>query len=110
MSDALAMAPPPKPGALDWVRRRLFSTWLDGAIGETPESVRDSLLAEVAAMEDNALPDGLRQAKGIWLRRLFPREGVLDWRADLVRRALKEQATLWPLYRFWADAEPLRGI
>lgn len=27
-----ALAPPPPPGALDWVRRRLFSTPLDGAI------------------------------------------------------------------------------
>lgn len=26
------IAPPPRPGVLDWSRRRLFSTWLDGAI------------------------------------------------------------------------------
>ena len=52
----------------------------------------------------SALPEGLRRAKGIWVRRAFPREDVLAWGPGLVARALEEQAALWPLYRFWAEA------
>jgi hypothetical protein len=50
------------------------------------------------------LPEGLRRAEGIWVRRAFPREDVLAWGPALVARALEEQAALWPLYRFWAEA------
>jgi len=52
----------------------------------------------------DALPEGLRRAQGIWVRRAFPRADVLAWGPQLVARALEEQAALWPLYRFWAEA------
>ncbi len=32
MSAGAQLAPPPSGGMLDWIRRRLFSTWLDGAV------------------------------------------------------------------------------
>jgi hypothetical protein len=51
-----------------------------------------------------ALPEGLRRAEGIWVRRAFPRADVLALGPGLVGRALEEQAALWPLYRFWAEA------
>ena len=50
------------------------------------------------------LPEGFHRAKGIWVRRAFPKDDVLAWGPDLVARALEEQAALWPLYRFWAEA------
>ena len=53
----------------------------------------------------DAWPEGLSRAKGIWVRRAFPRELVIEWGPELVRHALREQERLWPLYRFWAEAE-----
>src|SRR5690606_38297014 len=47
-----------------------------------------------------ALPEGVHRAKGIWVRRAFPRDQVLDWGPALVARAIEEQVALWPLYRF----------
>src|SRR5690606_7433959 len=52
----------------------------------------------------DAPPDGFRRAQGIWVRRSFPRADVLACGPQLVARALEEQAALWPLYRFWAEA------
>lgn len=52
----------------------------------------------------NALPDGFEKAKGIWVRKAFPKETVLGWGPDLVRKAIEQQAVLWPLYQFWDAA------
>ena len=51
-----------------------------------------------------AFPDDLGKAKGIWVRKAFPKADVLRWGPDLVARALDELGALWPLYRFWLDA------
>ncbi|MEL6706269.1 MAG: hypothetical protein AAFP15_18530, partial [Bacteroidota bacterium] len=53
----------------------------------------------------DALPDGLAKAQGIWVRRTIPRNQVLALGPDLVAEALRAQEELWPLYRFWVDAE-----
>jgi hypothetical protein len=47
------------------------------------------------------LPDDLSRADGIWLRRRFDRQDVLDWGAGLVPRALDAVLDVWPLYRFY---------
>lgn len=70
--DLIGGAAGSSPYLADLCRRE--GTWLDGATSEAPESVRDSLLAEVAAMEDGALPDGLRQTK----RRIALWTGLMD--------------------------------
>ncbi|WP_022835294.1 hypothetical protein [Salisaeta longa] len=47
------------------------------------------------------LPEGLSSADGLWLRRRFPRDQVLDWGPQLVAHALDAVADVWPLYRFY---------
>ncbi|OZC03389.1 hypothetical protein [Rubricoccus marinus] len=56
-----------------------------------------------------ALPDGLERAKGIWIMRRIGREEMDALGPRLVARAIEEQAALWPLYRFLAEA-PLAGM
>lgn len=51
------------------------------------------------------LPDDLRHAKGMWVRRWVERDDVLDAGPELVRLAIEAQAELWPLYTWWADAD-----
>jgi hypothetical protein len=51
-----------------------------------------------------ALPDDFAKAKGVWVRKAFPKADVLRWGPDLVAHALDELDALWPLYRFWLDA------
>lgn len=53
----------------------------------------------------DAVPEGLARAKGVWVRRLFARDDVLQWQGDLVRQAIEELHALWPLYRFLLQAE-----
>ena len=51
-----------------------------------------------------AFPDDFAKAKGIWVRRAFPKADVLAWGPQLVAHALREMEALWPLYRFWLGA------
>ena len=51
-----------------------------------------------------ALPGDFAKAKGIWVRKAFPKADVLAWGPGLVARALDELEALWPLYRFWLGA------
>ena len=53
----------------------------------------------------DALPDGLRRAKGLWLMRRIAADEMQALGPALVARALDAQAELWPLYTFLADAE-----
>lgn len=50
-----------------------------------------------------ALPDGVRKARGIWLRRLIPRERVLEAGPHVVGDALAGMAAVWPFYRLIVD-------
>ncbi|MEL6615934.1 MAG: hypothetical protein AAFQ43_09360 [Bacteroidota bacterium] len=50
------------------------------------------------------LPEGLERAKGIWIMRRIGREEMDALGPGLVSRAIEEQAALWPLYRFLAEA------
>ena len=54
-----------------------------------------------------ALPDDLARASGLWVRRKHDRAAVLDAGPDLVRLALDAQRDLWPLYRWWAEADAM---
>ncbi len=54
----------------------------------------------------DAFPDGLARAKGIWLARRIDRAETLRLGPRLVTSAIDAQLELWPLYRFWTDAEP----
>ena len=58
-----------------------------------------------------ALPEGLARAKGIWIMRRIGRDEMDALGPDLVARAIDEQAALWPLYLFLAEAaeEPVGG-
>jgi hypothetical protein len=49
----------------------------------------------------DALPDDLDRADGLWVRRRFERDKVLDWGPDLVEHALDAVLALWPIYRFY---------
>ncbi len=51
------------------------------------------------------LPDDLGRAKGMWVRRKVDRETVLEAGPNLVRLALDAQTELWPLYRWWTEAD-----
>ena len=51
------------------------------------------------------LPDGLLKAKGIWLMRRISRDEAQALGPALVGAAIDAQEELWPLYRFWTDAE-----
>ena len=53
----------------------------------------------------DALPAGLARAKGIWLSRRIDRTALLALGPDLVSAGIDAQLELWPLYRFWAEAE-----
>ena len=55
----------------------------------------------------DALPDGFARAQGIWLARRISREALLDAGPGLVAAGIRAQLELWPLYRFWTDAEAL---
>lgn len=48
-----------------------------------------------------ALPRDLARADGIAVRRRLPREDVIAWQEDVVRRALGVIRDVWPLYRFY---------
>ena len=50
------------------------------------------------------IPEGLGRAKGIWVMRRIGREEMDALGPGLVARALEEQAALWPLYLFLAEA------
>ena len=52
----------------------------------------------------DAWPDDFAKAKGIWVRKAFPKADVLAWGPDLVARSLDEMDALWPLYQFWLGA------
>ena len=53
----------------------------------------------------DTLPAGLARAKGIWLSRRIDRTALLALGPDLVTAGIDAQLELWPLYRFWAEAE-----
>jgi hypothetical protein len=53
----------------------------------------------------SALPAGFERAKGIWLSRRISRAALLALGPDLVSAGIDAQLELWPLYRFWAEAE-----
>ncbi len=60
---------------------------------------------EITAPLD-AFPEGLARAKGIWLAKRIGRAETLTLGPRLVTAAIDAQLELWPLYRFWTDAEP----
>lgn len=47
-----------------------------------------------------AVPNGVKKASAIWIRRFFDREDVLTREDALVEGALKTVRAVWPLYRF----------
>lgn len=53
----------------------------------------------------DALPEKLNRASDLFVRRLFPRERVLDWGPALVEHALDAVFALWPLYRFYLEGK-----
>lgn len=53
------------------------------------------------------LPDGLAQAKGIWIQRSVSIGEVQALGPQLVAHAIDAQEQLWPLYRFLAEAPAL---
>ena len=55
------------------------------------------------------LPDELDRAKGIWVRRRFPRAQVLDWGPELVPHALGAVFDVWPIYRFYLEGQPIES-
>ncbi len=54
----------------------------------------------------DAFPEGLARAKGIWLAKRIDRAETLRLGPRLVTAGIDAQLELWPLYRFWTDAEP----
>lgn len=56
-----------------------------------------------------AVPDAIDRAKGIWVRRRFPRQAVLEWGPELVRHALGAVFDVWPVYRFYLDGSPVEA-
>ncbi|MDX1530553.1 MAG: hypothetical protein R3362_03425 [Rhodothermales bacterium] len=68
-------------------------------------TIRKSLDSPTFTEALAALPEDLRRAKGMWVRKRMPREEVLALGPRLVERAISAQAELWPLYRWWAGAD-----
>ena len=68
-------------------------------------TVSKSLVSPTFAEPLDSLPDDLGRAKGLWVRRSIPKETVLRLGGDLVGTAIRAQAELWPLYRWWATSE-----
>lgn len=53
----------------------------------------------------DALPDGLRRARGLWLMKRIPGDAMRALGPGLVGAGIDAQAELWPLYTFLTDAE-----
>jgi hypothetical protein len=53
----------------------------------------------------DALPDGLRRAKGLWLMKRIDGDAMRALGPGLVAAGIDAQAELWPLYSFLAGAE-----
>lgn len=53
-----------------------------------------------------ALPDGLRRARGLWLMRRIDGDAMRALGPALVAEGVAAQADLWPLYTFLVGAEP----